>query len=383
MKTYEQVEEYMKTVGLKYIKNSNDFFTGLARVTMDKDYTMEVARVLNARAEGAPTDNSEFYQLKNKIFDASIYISAAFDGGVFRHIGNMVMDHSELFVGNVLDMGCDCGIVTCFMAKCYPDVSFTGVDINEKAIDNAKALAEKLEINNVSFECIDIYQMNDDVEYDTITSFRVLLDIADDYARHLPFVGKRDEREAAYENAFSKYAEVISKCLKDNGQLLTVERYTAEYGWLGWLQALSAQGINAVEGCELMRAQDISSTKEYSVTFAKKQSSDTTPIDAFNAVMAKDFKTGAGYDGGMAEFVLYYDSEGEIEFTDVLKKDRVIHQYAFATAKSGKRMFFDAAADSRKIKYYNEKKEDKMIRDYEGKIALYDPEKYSINKYTV
>ena len=130
-----------------------------------------------------------------------------------------------------------------------------------------------------------------------------------------------------------------------------------------------------------MQAQDLSSTKEYSVTFAGRQYGDS-PLDTFNAVMSRSFKSGAGYSGGMAEFALYYDSEGEIEFTDVIKGRRTIHQYAFATAKSGKRIYFDAANNNRKIKYYNEKKEDKMRSDFEAKLKLYDTETYTINTYT-
>ena len=116
MVVYEQVEEYMKQVGLKYIKTPNDFISGLAYRT-NKNYALEVANVLNYRAEGAPTDNDKFYELKNDTLESSIYISAAFDGGVFRHIGNIVIDRADMFGTEVLDLACDCGIVSCFMAK--------------------------------------------------------------------------------------------------------------------------------------------------------------------------------------------------------------------------------------------------------------------------
>jgi hypothetical protein len=103
----------------------------------------------------------------------------------------------------------------------------------------------------------------------------------------------------------------------------------------------------------------------------------------FNNTLSKQFKSGTGYDGGMAEFTLYYDSEGEIEFTDVYKKDRVIHQFAFANAKNGKKMFFDSGADSKKIKYFNVKKEESIRKDLDKKLSLYDENVYTINNYTV
>ncbi|MBR3148932.1 MAG: class I SAM-dependent methyltransferase [Eubacterium sp.] len=380
MIAYEQVEEYMKEVGLKYIKTPNDFIAGLAYRT-DKQYAQDMAYELNSRGEGAPVDNAHFYELKNRSLDGSIYVSAAFDGGVFRHIGNLIIDNGELLGDNVLDLCCDCGIVTCFMAKQYPEKSFVGIDINESAINNAKALAEKLGVTNAEFICSDVFELDLGKKFDCVTSFRCLLDACELKTQGLNFVGSREEREATYQEAFSDYAKIVAKHLDDNGTLISVERYTAEYGWLGWMQALEENGLlMCADKCSQMQAQDISNTKEYSVTFASRNY-ESKPIEAFEAALSRNFKSGTGYDGGMAEFALYYDSEGEIEFTDVIKGTRIIHQYAFATAKNGKRMYFDAANNNRKIKYYNEKKEGKMRADFEAKIKLYDDESFKINTY--
>ncbi len=381
MQVYPQVEEYMKTVGLKYIKNSQDFLGGLAYLT-SRSYATEVATLLNSRAEGEPVDNSKFYELKNDTPVASIYISAAFDSGVFRHIGNMLIDSAESLKGEVLDMACDCGIVTCFMAKQFPESHFVGVDINEKAVENAKALAEKLGVTNAEFLCEDVYEMDLGRQFDEVTSFRCLLDVADKYTKPLAFIGERSSREAKYQEAFSAYAKAVSKHLRDGGSVISVERYTADYGWLGWMQALNAEGINCTDGCTLMRAQDISSVKEYSVTFGVKGEG-SSALDAYNEALAKQFKSGTGYDGGMAEFALYYDCDGEIEMTEVYKKDRVVHVFAFATAKNGKRMYYDASPDVRKIKYYNEKKEENMRKDYEMKLGLFDKEVYKFKEIMV
>lgn len=117
MKTYEQVDNYMQEIGLKYVKSSNEFIAGLA-VRTNKDYTQKVAAELNSRAKHSNSSNMVFYKIKNETFDGSIYISAAFDGGLFRHLGNLIIDYTELFDSKqILDLACDCGIVTCFIAK--------------------------------------------------------------------------------------------------------------------------------------------------------------------------------------------------------------------------------------------------------------------------
>ena len=380
MIAYEQVEQYMKEVGLKYIKTPNDFITGLA-IKTDKQYAQDMAYELNSRGEGAPVDNSHFYELKNRSLDGSIYVSAAFDGGVFRHIGNLTIDNAELFGSSVLDLCCDCGIVTCFMARQLPDTKFVGIDINEGAIENAKELARRLNVNNVEFVCADVFELDLGKKFDCVTSFRSLLDACELTTQGLNFVGYRPEREESYKNAFMGFAQTVAKHLGENGMLISVERYTAEYGWLGWMQALEECGIKMdTDKCEQMQAQDISGTKDYSVTFAGF-GYEGRALDTFNDVLSRKFKSGTGYMGGMAEFALYYDSEGEIEFTDVIKGRRTIHQYAFATAKSGKRMYYDAANNNRKIKYYNDKKEQKMRDEIEAKLKLYDEDKFEIKKY--
>ena len=380
MQVYEQVQEYMDKIGLKYIKNGNEFIAGLAMRT-DRAYAKEMAAELNSRAEGAPKNNTRFYELKNRSLEGSVYISAAFDSGVFRHIGNIVIDVGDRLTGKVLDLCCDCGIVTCFMAKNFPDTHFVGIDINESAVNNAKELAEWFGITNAEFKCCDVYELDLGEKFNAVTSFRSLLDAADKKTKGLNFIGDREKREESYKEAFGDFADAVDRHLADGGFVLSVERYTAEYGWLGWMQALSERGIYPKEESCLMRAQDISSVKEYSVTYAERGEK-TDAFEVFTESMAKDFKSGTGYDGGMAEFALYYDSEGEIKLYDVVKNNRVIHQFAFAVSKKGKGMYYDASNDSRKIKYYNMKKHDAVYSDFEKKLALYDDEVYNIIEYT-
>lgn len=376
MQTYEQVDSYMEKVGLKYVKDAKSLMAGLI-MRVDKKYAEEVARELNSRAEGLPADNASFYALKNKNLDGSIYISAAFDGGVFRHIGNIVIDCAENLKGNVLDLCCDCGIVTCFMAENNPESRFVGIDINESAIENAKKLAERLGLTNVEFICKDVYELDLGEKFDTVTSFRSLLDAADKQTKGLNYIGLRDEREETYKEAFTPFAQAIAKHLKPEGFVLSVERYTAEYGWLGWMKALAEQGIYATEESGLMRAQDISSVKEYSVTYAFAKDK-TDPLEIYNASLSKQFKSGTGYDGGMAEFALYYDSTGEIENILVLKNNRVIHQYSLAYNEKGKLIYYDASNDKRRIKYINPKKEEIVRSDIDKNLKLYDENIYDI-----
>lgn len=382
MKTYEQVDTYMQQIGLKYVKSSNEFVAGLA-IRTNKDYTQKVAAELNLRAQHSNSSNMVFYKIKNETFDGSIYISAAFDGGLFRHLGNLIIDNAELFDGKeTVDFACDCGIVTCFIAKMYPNCHITGVDVNSSAIENANILKDKLGLDNVDFICSDVFEYNNENKADTAVTFRALLDVCMAKTKELPFFGERMWRENQYKDAFADFVNVINNNIKPDGKILSVERYTADYGWLGYMMALEDKGIHInADKSAVMRASDISSVKEYSVTFAGFNESDSAE-NAFDTVLSREFKAGQGYEGEMAEFALYYDSEGDINFVDIYKDDKLLHQFATAQSKKGKLISYEASGNRKKVKYLNAKKRDALEKQLADNLLLYDEKIYKITKYS-
>lgn len=382
MKTYQQVDDYMQQVGLKYVKSTNEFLAGLAYRT-DKNYTTRVAEELNSRAQHSNSSNMVFYKIKNENYDGSIYISAAFDGGLFRHLGNMIIDNPELFKGEVLDLACDCGIVTCFIAKMYPQCRIVGVDVNSSAIENAKALAAKLGVDNAEFVCADVFDYGGDKKADTVCTFRALLDCCMGRTKELPFFGERMQRENLYKDAFADFAAVIKNNLCSGGNVLSVERYTADYGWLGYMLALEENGINPLEDkCAVMRAADLSSVKEYSVTFAQDGGSGNAQ-NAFDNALEKEFRSGQGYEGYMAEFALYHDCDGEIKFYDVYKDGKILHQFALANSDKGKIIFYEASGNRKKVKYINAKKRDGVEKQLKDNLAIYSDKIYTIKEYVL
>lgn len=272
------------------------------------------------------------------------------------------------------------------LQKMYPDCHVVGIDINQLAVDNAIKLAEKLKLNNVEFICSDVYDVKFEEKADTLTSFRGLLDVCMKNTSGLPFFGERKWREEQYKNAFLDYAEVMKANLNEGGYVLCVERYTAEYGWQGWLEALKEKGINAVtDKCELMRASDISSVKEYSVSLLQYNNSESSPVSVIDDVLSKGFKSSTGYEGYMAEYALYNDTDGEINFYDVFNNetDKIIHQFAISKAKSGKIITYEASANKKKIKYLNPKKKDVAQKAITDKLDVYNDDKFTVNQYSI
>jgi len=80
--------------------------------------------------------------------------------------------------GKVADVGCGYGISTVLMARHYPNSTFVGYDIHEGSIREARALAKKENVANVTFE-VSTAKTYPGRDYDLVTFFDCLHDMGD------------------------------------------------------------------------------------------------------------------------------------------------------------------------------------------------------------
>ncbi len=112
-----------------------------------------------------------FYNFKNQSLSMSLAISEVFDSDYIRKICNWISDNKELFGHTILDIGCDCGVLTCFIAKYFPEAEVIGIDRSKNAIKCAKELAGRFGLKNVSFIQTELTSFNG--SFDTILYARV------------------------------------------------------------------------------------------------------------------------------------------------------------------------------------------------------------------
>lgn len=62
----------------------------------------------------------------------------------------------------VCDIGCGQGVAACLMAQAYPKSEFVGMDNHETALEQARALAESMELSNIEFIDQDAAKICDD-----------------------------------------------------------------------------------------------------------------------------------------------------------------------------------------------------------------------------
>ena len=79
----------------------------------------------------------------------------------------------------ILDVGCGFGLFGCYFAAMYPEISYSGYDLDENRIEQAKRAAAKLGLKNVSFNCGDARDLQIEDEYDAVMMVDLLHHIDD------------------------------------------------------------------------------------------------------------------------------------------------------------------------------------------------------------
>lgn len=104
-----------------------------------------------------------FYSLKNRDLETSLFINLLLGGEVirqgcayFEEAVRRRLPPEEQSGKQLLDIGCENGLLTCYLAKQFPDLTVTGMDRNAAAVFCAKELAARLSLSNVSFVTGDI-----------------------------------------------------------------------------------------------------------------------------------------------------------------------------------------------------------------------------------
>lgn len=186
-------------------------------------------------AEGEPT----LYDIKNTDINISTIISGLYDSDIIRHFANYLYAHKDIICGDILEIGCESGIMTGFLAMYFPEVKITAIDRSPKAVEIARLRLKQWNIKNVEFRVADIFNITD--KYDTVISLRTAHENYDD--DNYIFIGDAlPDLMRTYREQFQPYAAAVSRVIKEDGHLISIERMTASPLPYGWIAALNDNG---------------------------------------------------------------------------------------------------------------------------------------------
>lgn len=183
------VLNYFNTIGLKTVKNRNKFWDNIEinhgkavhdhiNHIMDSRNELYELEELNPNMVNNSIQVENIYEIVNQNLKLSIDFSNLTADFIRRFLEWFVQYKLETNPKKILEIGCDNGITTCFLALQFPTAEVVGIDISKNGIDRARELADKLGISNVKFISTDFKTFNeeykDDNEFDIIVSLRTM-----------------------------------------------------------------------------------------------------------------------------------------------------------------------------------------------------------------
>lgn len=235
------IEQYFEKIGLEEANDRDEFFKHIqAKYKIDLAQNLDMAMSLRS-----DTTNGKIYLAKNKDLETSLDFGAYYYD-LYKQFFTWLVQNENLDDKKILDLGCDNGIVTCFLATIYPNAKIVGIDKGKKGINCAKEIAEKLGLTNVSFEVLDAKKADKffkDEKFDVVISTRSLLEITK-LPKIKSFWTIDDlEKSLVVANNVVKFFKSVEKVMADDAKLITFERVSNFEEVLNFEKSMRESGL--------------------------------------------------------------------------------------------------------------------------------------------
>ena len=278
-------DRYLRSLGLRPAQDSDALAAQLRQAVGDAQAEAALSALYTRRTQQETAtsgldrqETAAFYDRKNQHPQASLILSAAHDWDLLCQTCQWVTEHPDAFGATILDVGCDCGLLSCFLAQTFPHSRITSIDRSANGIHAAQKLAERLGLTNITFLHTDLETLPP-MEFDTVFSSRTVQENYDpllENARFLPLT--HQGRICA--QVFQRYTSLLCQFVKPGGTFVTVERMERDRVFLGYCLALHSQGLDLIpESHQELHCQEGDHTTTLQAFCGVKEGR-TTPTDA-------------------------------------------------------------------------------------------------------
>lgn len=298
--------KYLMEIGFERIRGEHGLADRFYKV-FGKTRTEEIFDIW----EGMEVGTKDFYDFKNSDPKISKALSEAYDGDIIRKACNYIDGHKEYFGPTILEVGCDCGMMSCFLAKTFPESRIVSIDRCEAAIENAKEFAKKQNVDNIAFLASDLRDIND--TFDTVFSMRTVHENHDKDEKE-DLVNDLGEQAEIYKESLTGYASALSNALSDHGKLISIERIDRNALLLGWMEAMNAVDLEFdVESYEELICEEAGEESSFTAFICEKgKECEIKAKDIFDLACSKYLDYTQAQYGGWDGKIVFENRRGKL-----------------------------------------------------------------------
>jgi len=269
--------EYLKRLGIRAAKDRNSIVRDMEGAYGKK----EVDAFFKEFDALCKKGDRKSYDVKNADYDRSIFFTGSYDGDIIRRCCNWIEENKTFFGKKILDVGCDCGFMTCFIAKTFPEAEITSIDRCANGVAVAKKLSEYLGITNITFINTELSDL-DEGDFDTVFSMRTMMENGDCIEDiNNDFFVQTDEFKKTLEN----FGNLLAAKVKAGGKLITIENTGRDPLLAGWIEALYGAGFNgSIDNYDEVICKELGKEVDYQALVFSKEKADNNPKDLFEEI---------------------------------------------------------------------------------------------------
>lgn len=262
MPSLSPIEEHLQWWGLQPCETA-DSYEQRQRTTFSRQEILDL-HALVARKSDSRSDLDEiaFYNYSSRPAILPVLYSQRYHYYIL--LGAKLLPWVKAS-GSILDFGCGPGILTTYLARICPDSFFMGIDRSPECIHVAREQAERLQLRNVKFECVDILDpTNPKDSYEMVLSCQALLQSENDPG--IPSQSWRTftrahhpETQAAFEQRTGLHPRLdrLMAYVKPSGRIILYEKVGHVGRRIPFQRAMAARRLDLQQTSDGITYQDI------------------------------------------------------------------------------------------------------------------------------
>lgn len=223
--------QYLQQIGFNRITGKYGLADRFKKIFGDTE-----AKRIWDKWESMSSGSVEFYNFKNSDPEISKAFSEAYDGDIIRKACNYISSHKDFFGGSILEVGCESGYMTGFLAKSFPEAKIVSIDRSSAAIEVTSKKLQSMGISNVELRNCSLEEVSE--KFDTVFCMRTIQENIND--EEMPFTGEPLIYQFfCYAGLTEKYTSQLLSRLNEDGSLCVFERVAHDPLMCGWMIELN------------------------------------------------------------------------------------------------------------------------------------------------